>query len=119
MNVVLKTNNRHLLSFTTSEIGGVLNAINDICNGVRNDEAEFESRIGVTRSSMTELLMRMTADVPSSMHRDSRSDAWSDGASVQAICMTVTGDPVDMSVEEAKEFQKRLGDAIEEAERSR
>ena len=47
---------------------------------------------------------------------EDRLGAWCDGASVQVVAVGANGDPVDMSVSEARAFLIELQKAIDEAE---
>jgi hypothetical protein len=47
---------------------------------------------------------------------EERLGAWCDGASVQVVAVSANGDPVDMSVAEARAFLIELQKAIDEAE---
>ena len=117
MNVVLQAPDRLLISITADELLGISNALNEICNGVHLDDVDFNTRIGVSRPFLVDVLRQLTAsDDGSTMQVASLSSAWHDGASVQSICVTASGDPVDMSTTEAAEFMEQLSEAIRKAE---
>ncbi len=117
MNAVLQTTNRLLLSFTADELVGVCNALNEVCHGVDIDDSEFLTRLGVSRAFLADLLGQLRAGVKHPVLRaDNRADAWVDQGSVQAICVNVCGDSVDMGSEEALAFAEQLRKAIREAE---
>ena len=56
MNFVLQTADRFLASLTRDELCGISNAINEVCNGVHIEDAEFQTRLGVTRSFLQQVL---------------------------------------------------------------
>lgn len=117
MNAVLQTTDRFLLSFTADELLGVCNALNEVCHGVHIEEPEFQTRLGVSRGFLAGLLSQLQAGVKHpALRTDSRLAAWSDEGSIQAICVSVSGDPADMSSEEARTFARQLGMAIANAE---
>jgi hypothetical protein len=116
MKLVLSANECCLISITSTEFVGINNALNEICNGVQIDDAEFQTRLGVTRDDLIALLAQFSVVASDFLLPGSRTDTWADGTSVQAICISACGDPVDMSVEEAKAFRDRLDRAIQEAD---
>ena len=117
MNAVLQTSQRLLLSVTADELTGICNALNEVCHGVHVEDPEFETRLGVSRAFLADLLAQLAAGVRHPAQRaDTRAAAWADGGSVQAICVTASGDPADLSSEEARAFAERLRQAIAEAE---
>ena len=106
MKTILKNHTRTLLSLTADEMVAISNALNEVCNGIHIEDAEFETRLGLPRSVLQGILadLNTTASIP----KAERSDAWSDGSSVQVICITAFGDPVDMSSEEARRFAEKI-----------
>jgi hypothetical protein len=116
VNAVLQTSQRLLLSITSDELNGLCNALNEVCHGVHIEDPEFETRLGVSRSCLADLLTNLSRGVhDSSLQTAKRADAWTDGGSVQAVCITVFGDPCDMSIEEARVFADKLLASIKEA----
>ncbi|VTR96504.1 unnamed protein product [Gemmata massiliana] len=116
MNVVLQTPQQLLLSVNPDELTGLINALNEVCHGVHIEDAEFEARIGVSRSLLAELLTKLRTGAPHpSLRTYERVDAWADGGEVQAICVTAFGDPVDMSAEQAQVFADKLLASIQAA----
>jgi hypothetical protein len=117
MNVVLQTADRILVSFAADEMVGICNALNEVCHGIHIDDAEFATRLGVSRTFLAGLLHELNnGDRHPNQPADFRTAAWADGASVQAICVTVFGDPVDMGTDEAQRFAKELHEAVEQAD---
>jgi hypothetical protein len=118
MNAVLQTPQRLLLSVTADELTGICNALNEVCHGIYIEDPEFQTRLGVSREFLAGLLGQLHAGSRHpALRADTRAAAWADGDSVQAICVTVCGDPADMSSEEARAFSEQLRKAITEAER--
>jgi hypothetical protein len=115
MHVVLRTRDRALLSLSQEELLGVSNAVNAICDGAEIKEAEFETRLGVTRELLRAVLHAFR-QVPMVTEQYERCDVWSDESSVQVICITANGDPVDMGCEEARTLKEKLENAIAEAD---
>ena len=96
---------------------GICNALNEVCNGLPIEEVDFETRLGVSRAFLASLHSELRAGAKhTSLRVDSRADAWADAVSVQAICVSVSGDPVDMSSEEARSFAEQLRRGITEAD---
>ena len=117
MKIVLQTADRILLSLGPDELVGICNALNEVCHGVDIEGSEFHTRLGVCASELEELHNKLRAGAGNAALRsDSRIDVWADGASIQAICVTASGDPVDLSTHEARAFQTRLSDAITAAD---
>ena len=120
MNIVLHSTDRLLLSIDRDELSGISNAINEVCNGIHIDDQEFRTRLGVPRHYLREVLEKLlTSYHIAEKNRYERTDAWSDGGSVQAICVTACGDPVDMSVDEARDLVAKLQLCIEKADGQR
>ena len=116
MNVVLQTADRILVSFDADELVGISNALNEVCHGIGIDDPEFQTRLGVSRSFLEKLLHDLRPGERHPIQRaEHRASAWADGGSVQAICVTAFGDPVDMGTEEAQRFAQELQAAIQEA----
>lgn len=63
MNVVLKSKERTLLSVSPEELVGIRNALNEICNDRRLAEAEFQTRLGVTREFLVGFLNQMPGEM--------------------------------------------------------
>jgi hypothetical protein len=117
MHLILKTNQRYLISFTPEELLGISNALNEICNGADIADAEFQTRLGQTRSEMASILQQI-APTFAAAETDSFeiTDAWSDGGSVQVRAISASGDPVDMSSEQALSFAKLITSCAHEAD---
>jgi len=117
MNAVLQIPQRLLLSVTTDELTGICNALNEVCHGVHIEDPEFETRLGVSRAFLADLLAQLAAGVSHpSLQSYERAEAWAEGGSVQAICVTAFGDPTDLSSEEAKALVEQLRQAIAKVE---
>ena len=114
----LKHHNGHhfLAHLTRDELNGISNALNEVCNGVHIDDAEFETRLGQSREQLQGLLGEISQCLSSPPSDYEIKEAWADGCSVQARCISAYGDPADMSSEEAREFASRLIAAADEAD---
>lgn len=50
-----------VVSFTEDELAIVNHALNEIANGIHFSEAEFQTRVGVPREQVRELLAKVNA----------------------------------------------------------
>ena len=48
------------VELTDRELVILNNALNEVCNGVHTDDAEFETRLGATREEARALLLRIS-----------------------------------------------------------
>lgn len=119
MNLVLRTPDRMLLSLTADEHRTICAALNEVCHGIDSEAGELVTRLGIPRASVAALLAQLSAG-PKHHSRQTGEwvSAWADGGSVQAVCITASGDPADCSAEEASELRDKLNDAIKLAEKS-
>ena len=116
MRIVLQSPSRSLISFSADELIGISNSLNEVCHGVHIEDFEFETRLGVPRKFLQEILSKIQAGGETqTLQPDIRAEVWADQGSVQAIFVAVHGDPVDMSVEEAICFRNKLEHVINEA----
>jgi hypothetical protein len=117
MNLIRKTTQRYLVSLTQEELTGISNALNEVCNGVHIADAEFQTRLGHTRSELASIMQRL-GEFSTTTNADSMevAEAWSDGGSVQVRAISVSGDPVDMSTEEALWFAALITRCAREAD---
>lgn len=115
MNVVLKSKERTLLSVSPEELVGIRNALNEICNDRRLAEAEFQTRLGVTREFLVGFLNQMPGEVSPRKGVAERADVWAVEGAVHILSVSAYGDPVEFNDEEARAFAARLMAAIEEA----
>ncbi len=106
-----------LLSVSTEELSGLCSALNEVCHAIDIEDFEFETRLGASRAFLAELLVQLKVG-PQNLEQKNleRVSAWADGGSVQAICVTAFGDPVDMNVHEAQSLVDQLVAAIHQAE---
>ncbi len=116
MNVVLQSPDRTLLSVSSDELVGICNALNEICNDACLGEAEFQTRLGVTREVLVRLLKQMPAAVTPKSGTPKRSDVWVAEGAVHMLCITAWGDPVELNTEEARQFAAQLNSVISAAE---
>ena len=117
MNFILQTSERLLVSLSREELRGISNALNEVCNGIHIDEAEFQTRLGVTRSFLQQALTTIGGRLVATPEPNyDCATAWADGASVQIRAISVFGDPVDMGADGARDFAALITDAITQAE---
>jgi hypothetical protein len=114
MNKVLSTPDRTLLSFTNEEFTAVMNAVNEVCNGVHIEDWEFQTRIGVTREFLRSVLRDLNLDPLPARQVPELLQAWEDGG-VMVRAISVYGDPLKLGVAEAQAFAEKLKTAIREA----
>jgi hypothetical protein len=103
------TNGHHLLVLMTREEAETIsNALNELCNGFHLSDAEFQTRMGADRPFVEALLGSMHQFLDAQPREFDVVEAWVDGASVQAKCVSAYGDAVDMSSTEARRFAEKL-----------
>lgn len=116
MNFVFQTADRFLASLSRDELKGISNALNEVCNGVHIEEAEFQTRLGVTRSFLQQILAAIGPPLGATPEpARERAEARADGGSVQIRAISVYGDPLDMGADEARDFAALINDAITQA----
>lgn len=115
MRFVLQADSQNLISISSDELTHVLNALNEVCNGVHIPDSEFETRLGASRLEISALFSSLQAQPSNEAKSFERTAAWADQHSVQAICVSVHGDPVDMNAEEAGAFIESLQEAAKQA----
>ena len=49
------------IELSREELGSIGNALNEVCNGVHIHDAEFQTRLGVTRNELRTLLDQIVA----------------------------------------------------------
>jgi hypothetical protein len=116
MHVVLQSSERTLISLSPDELTGICNALNEVCNDSDLREPEFQTRLGVTRDFLVDLLARMPREVSPTNSSTDRADVWADAGSVHIVCITAHGDPVELGVAEAQALCTQMQAAIAEAE---
>ena len=110
-------NGHHFLAhFTRDELSTLSNALNEVCHGVHIDDAEFETRLGAPRTELASILSELGRWITAPPSDFEVMQAWADGCSVQARCISAFGDPADMSSGEARTFAARLVAAADEAD---
>jgi hypothetical protein len=115
MNHVLHTSKRTLVSLSSEELLGLVNALNEVCNGINVPETEFQTRLGVSKALLFELHQGLLAEPDESALKYERVDAWAEPASVMVRAVSVFGDAVEMSTLEAEAFISQVQQAIETA----
>lgn len=115
MNIVLQTSERTLLSVSAQELVGLINALNEVCNGVHIPDSEVGSRLGVDRAFLASLHQELLAQPSEPAAEFQRVDVWAEPASVMLRAISVYGDPVEMSTSEAEALVGQLQQSIEAA----
>jgi hypothetical protein len=77
-----------------------------------SSDDEFSIRLGVTREFARSVLAAFSAPASSASERVA---AWADGAFVQVLCVSASGDPVDLGADEAAALSGALSAAIQHA----
>lgn len=116
MNIVLQSPERTLISFSPEELVGICNSLNEICNDRHLVDSEFQTRLGVTREFLVGLLAQMPNEVSPSQGITERADVWAAEGAVHTICISASGDPVELNETEAQAFAERLQLVITEAQ---
>jgi len=116
MHLVLKSGERSLVSLSNDELLGIVNALNEVCNGVGIPDAAFSTRIGVDRAFLQDLQRQLLAQPPEQLLRYELVSVWAEPtSSVMVRAVTAFGDPVEMNSSEAALLVSQLQSAIEEA----
>ena len=116
MHLVLKSGERSLVSLSNDELLGIVNALNEVCNGVGIPDAAFSTRIGVDRAFLQDLQRQLLAQPPEQLLRYELVSVWAEPtSSVMVRTVTAFGDPVEMNSSEASLLVSQLQSAIEEA----
>lgn len=115
MNLAFKSSGRILLSLTRSELVTLSNSLNEVCNGINITEAEFETRVGASRSEGLELLARIIAAIDAPHTEVEVARAWADSGAVMVKAISAFGDPVELGEEDVRRFAEDLASAIREA----
>jgi hypothetical protein len=109
MNLVRATAERLLISISREDLVGANNALNEVCNGIDIEDAEFQTRLGQTRIALRKTLHAVSEALVTPIEASSDTvTAWCDEASVQIRAISAFGDPVDMGVDEAKAFAAQI-----------
>jgi hypothetical protein len=112
MNLILRSSGQALMSLTDEERVGIANALNEICNGIHIDEPEFQTRLGVDRALLVELLHKFQAEPSIAASAYERVDVSAAPASVMVRAVSVYGDPVEMGTSEAEALVRELQKCI-------
>ena len=115
MHTVLRTPECLLLSLSSQELTALSNVVNEVCNGVHTADAEFETRLGVSRQALLGLLSAINAEPHPSRCVAQLLTAWEDQGAVMVRALSVYGDPVELGETEAGEFAAQLARAIQDA----
>lgn len=112
MNVALRSGQRVLLSFTLEELRTCANALNEVCNDTPFADAEFQTRLGVTREEAQSILAAIGRVLDGDPTSPECCDAWADGGAVMVKAITAHGDPVELGEKDAQDFSAKLLSAI-------
>lgn len=115
MNLLLKTDERALLSLSNAELLGLVNALNEVCNGLHIAESEFESRLGTPRQSLKALHAALLQQSEAAASAYEIVQVFPEPASVMVRAISVYGDPVELSTAEAQKLANDLVQAIDAA----
>ena len=109
MNLVLANANRLLISVSRDALVGINNAVNEICNDGDLDDSEFQTRLGCSRAELREVLRGISGALSAAPASSSELvSSVRDGSAVQVRAISVFGDPIDMSGDEARAFAEDL-----------
>jgi hypothetical protein len=117
MHLTRKTKQQYLVSLTEAELTGMSNALNEVCNGVHIDDVEFQTRLGYNCAELALILQGLGECIaaPNAGSMET-AEAWSDAGAVQVRAISVSGDPVDMSADEARAFAASITRCAHEAD---
>jgi len=115
VNLLLQTEDRTLISLSSSELVSLANALNEVCNGAHIGEREFESRLGTSRKELLALHSALLAKVDSPNQEYEVIAVHPEPASVMVRAISVWGDPVELSTAEAQRLIETLQNAIQAA----
>jgi hypothetical protein len=117
MNIVQRSGMEYLVHLSLEELNGVNNALNEVCNGIHIEDAEFSTRLGASREALRSLLESIHTVIytPSGEHELIQTSE--DRGSVQVRCISAHGDPVDMNAEEARRFAEQIITCADEADK--
>lgn len=68
-----KKTGKFLLSLNHYELVAINNSLNEICNGVDIEDAEFETRLGVSREELRSILKVINSLAESDSRKNSQS----------------------------------------------
>lgn len=60
MKLLSKSKDELVLALAHDELGGISNAINEVCNGVHIADFEFATRLGMDRAELAAILQSLT-----------------------------------------------------------
>lgn len=115
MHTVLRTPDRALISLSHAEMLVLTDILRHAAQHRELGEPEYRLRFGADIESVSALRDAMLA--PARRQDLETADVWAEpGSSVKLRVITVHGDPVELSVHEARVFAERLHRSIEAAE---
>ena len=118
MNVAHHNGHHFLVHVTRDELVAVSNALNEVCHGIQIDDAEFQTRLSVSRSRLQEILADVSSFLTAPPADFDMVTAEADGCSVQVRCVSAQGGAVDMSSTQARDFARLLTGCADDADAS-
>lgn len=116
MHYVLAAGAASLISVNARELEAMTNAVADVCERREFTDAEFQARMGVSRSALRGLLNALRSGPHPSRREVETNEVWAEpGGPVMVRVVTAHGDPVELAEDQAKELIRRLQAAIDVA----
>ncbi|MBL8803723.1 MAG: hypothetical protein JNN27_17105 [Planctomycetes bacterium] len=116
MHYVLHAGTTALISVQAEELTAMRNAVAEVCERDEFTDAEFQARMGVSRSALRGLLNALRSEPHPSRRELEINEMWAEpGGSVMVRVVTAHGDPVELAEDQAKELIGRLKAAIDVA----
>lgn len=114
MHIVLRTKDRALVSLTAEELLLITHGLGQATDQRDLGDAEFRRRFGGERAKVAALHGALLESSPERRQEIETAEVWAEpGRSVMLKAISVDGDPVELSTDEAREFAERLRAAIE------
>ena len=115
MRTILRTSERALISLAADELISLANALNEVCNGIDIGESEFETRLGVSRHRLRNLLAELDEAPRVPEEYGDVITIWQDSGAIMIRAINVWGDPVELSEAEASNVSVQLSQVIRAA----
>ena len=118
MNVAHHNGNHFLVHVTRDDLVAVSKALNEVCHGIDIDDAEFQTRLSVSRGRLQEILAEIGSSLTAPPEDFDMVTAEADGCSVQVRCVSAQGGAVDMSSTQARDFARLVAGCADDADAS-
>jgi len=116
MHHVLHAGTTALISVQAEELTAMTNAVAEVCERGEFTDAEFQARMGVSRSALRGLLNALRSEPHPSRRELEANEVWAEqGGSVMVRVVTAHGDPVELATHQAEDLIRRLRTAIDVA----